>query len=1306
MKYKKAGRACSLVMAFVLVFSMLQAAAVTALADSADVPVQVNMEGKVSVDEIRAVKTSSENGSVTGQDVSFGDYINLNLHVTDILNAYLRDYGNVVAAESIVGSPAAGEDGAVETSALSGQVQLTVDLPGGLAVSEAASYARSESSLIGVNLASVSGSRAVFDIYMRTASGQDVYNLYNSDRDTNLIFSVYYEGTLPSGTALSDICAVYTMGGSLTFVNNETGDSQTIRHEAVNNRFAIAGGSYGVSYTWSDAPEGLSLPVNETAYSAGSQVTVDSTYLPGYETEGTRNGVEGIFRFSGWRDASGNAVSVTQIPSGGGNITLSGSWTFSPLENAVSEYRVAYRYVSATEGKELPDSLVPPTDENVYSEGDVVMASDPAAERIETEDGAWVSEGFDESVKTASPSEASDGVMTFTKTWIFEAAADAAGSEPSPAANEEIAETDESVSEFQGVSVNAAAANAAAADEEAVDSEVDSTLEEPAAGDDPDEEDETYNVSYAFIAAEVEEGQTDPGELPAAVLACLPAGEAGYKTGDVVTPADPTDEEGDPVDHVDIMDSEDSSKVLGTWYFSGWDSYSEEIEDADITFTGTWFYEENGLYPVIYEPGFEEWDGGRLIDKGPVDEETGKQGYASGEELVVLDNVDEDGDPFYTRDGYTFEGWSVNEDGSGTTYQPGGTTAMPEGGLTLYAKWEEFYGVAYQFVSGTSGSALPSQIRNATPTRVKVNGTETAIQNLKVYDGDKLEPVNPSQTTVKISDTEIWEFKGYSPASATVDGKGVTFTGTWEKKPTYGVSYVFAPSSVPSGVTACLPSTVRVNGTAKSVSGLKVFEGDKLDAVQPSRTTVAISESVVWEFTGYTASSQTVGTSDVVFTGNWEKKPTYTVSYKFVSGTSERGLPSPCNNYVPTSVTVNGTEKDVSALTQAGGVVDGTVLAPVQPSKTTVTVQYADGTKASWEFKGFTPTSATVSGSNVEFVGTWEMKQTFTITYSGNGGSGSVTDSNEYKALDSFTVLNNGFTRSGYSFVEWNTKSDGTGDKYLPGQSYQMPDPGYDLVLYAIWAQYKVTYRFVSGTSGKILPSVVLKYLPEDNTAYADGNTVNAIALVDSSGNPKTKVKLASGGTWYWQGWDKSSATMTSQGVVFTGTWTFKVKYDLTYDMNGGGGEQIYDKDSPYLKDEVFQVFAGPTAPTGMYFKCWREVKEDGSLGQEFHPGHSYKMPQRDLTLKAEWTTKKSEEDTGGNSGAGGGSGFISASDGTRNRYGDTTGEDGTMSGAEDPLEARNARTGDDRPIALYIILLAAAAAAVAGVLFIRRRKK
>jgi len=48
------------------------------------------------------------------------------------------------------------------------------------------------------------------------------------------------------------------------------------------------------------------------------------------------------------------------------------------------------------------------------------------------------------------------------------------------------------------------------------------------------------------------------------------------------------------------------------------------------------------------------------------------------------------------------------------------------------------------------------------------------------------------------------------------------------------------------------------------------------------------------------------------------------------------------------------------------------------------------------------------------------------------------------------TVEAIGWSREGYSFVEWNSSSDGSGTSYSPGSNFNPPNGG---VLYAIWEE-------------------------------------------------------------------------------------------------------------------------------------------------------------------------------------------------------------------------------------------------------------
>lgn len=74
------------------------------------------------------------------------------------------------------------------------------------------------------------------------------------------------------------------------------------------------------------------------------------------------------------------------------------------------------------------------------------------------------------------------------------------------------------------------------------------------------------------------------------------------------------------------------------------------------------------------------------------------------------------------------------------------------------------------------------------------------------------------------------------------------------------------------------------------------------------------------------------------------------------------------------------------------------------------------------------------------------------VVYDGNGGT--YDGSTSYR-LTSTTVQNNAFTNNNYSFVSWNTKADGTGTSYKPGDTISYPEHGY-VTLYAQWSTEKV----------------------------------------------------------------------------------------------------------------------------------------------------------------------------------------------------------------------------------------------------------
>lgn len=81
------------------------------------------------------------------------------------------------------------------------------------------------------------------------------------------------------------------------------------------------------------------------------------------------------------------------------------------------------------------------------------------------------------------------------------------------------------------------------------------------------------------------------------------------------------------------------------------------------------------------------------------------------------------------------------------------------------------------------------------------------------------------------------------------------------------------------------------------------------------------------------------------------------------------------------------------------------------------------------------------------------------ITYNANGGSGQPGNQDKWYG-ESLYLSSTKPTRTGYTFKNWNTASNGSGTSYNPGSQYG-PDPGGTVTLYAQWTPitYAVTYN-------------------------------------------------------------------------------------------------------------------------------------------------------------------------------------------------------------------------------------------------------
>ncbi|MCX8013632.1 MAG: InlB B-repeat-containing protein, partial [Rectinema sp.] len=138
----------------------------------------------------------------------------------------------------------------------------------------------------------------------------------------------------------------------------------------------------------------------------------------------------------------------------------------------------------------------------------------------------------------------------------------------------------------------------------------------------------------------------------------------------------------------------------------------------------------------------------------------------------------------------------------------------------------------------------------------------------------------------------------------------------------------------------------------------------------------------------------------------------------------------------------------------------------------------------------------------------------YSVIYDANGAtSGSVpTDSNAYRNGATVTILANigNLDRDDYIFAGWNTKADGTGTTYQPGDTFTMGSA--HITLYAQWLEAMET------VAAGFFHTMMLK---SDGTLWAtgynfygqlgDGSTSNRYSPVQIMSN----VKAVAAGDWH-----------------------------------------------------------------------------------------------------------------------------------------------------------------------------------------------
>ena len=202
-----------------------------------------------------------------------------------------------------------------------------------------------------------------------------------------------------------------------------------------------------------------------------------------------------------------------------------------------------------------------------------------------------------------------------------------------------------------------------------------------------------------------------------------------------------------------------------------------------------------------------------------------------------------------------------------------------------------------------------------------------------------------------------------------------------------------------------------------------------------------------------------------------------------------------------------------------------------------------------------------------------------TVIY--NPGNGNVTGS------QTISLADNGYTKDGFSFVGWNTQSDGNGSTYGPTSNFTTSLPANDntftVTLYAKWS------------------SNILTYTVNHYTLNLNSNTYNLDSYITINGEKGNTIELSAlsktiPGYTYVEGFvDSGNTIKPTSGAIESLTipdvdsMTINLYYRrnylyLKYNMNGGTMAQIYGQSSPRGMDgEYITINNDPRVVMGLY---------------------------------------------------------------------------------------------------------------------------
>lgn len=655
-----------------------------------------------------------------------------------------------------------------------------------------------------------------------------------------------------------------------------------------------------------------------------------------------------------------------------------------------------------------------------------------------------------------------------------------------------------------------------------------------------------YAQTYKYV-------MSDGSAVPAEVNATLPARVGDLVDGTNVTAANPLAPAAEnvmqPTDKGYDATKTQVKLPHGYANFISWDIPSATINRADVLHTGTWEYHEN-LWGKSHE--FKS-NTDKALPAGitAITPATVSDQYHDGDTInaddfqIPAENVVPSTNPLYDANKVQYldehgvwtadDAWdksNVVVDHADTHFVRGWTYQA-----NSYAKNHKFESV--------DGTPLPTELTAITPA--SSNGYEDGtVLNADTFEVPAANKVDASDKLYQEGKTQfrsndgmgVWTAEpAWDKHDVTVDHGDVTFTLKWSyQEYKFGKQHKFVAedgSELPQGIKDITPASVENQYKPNEVITADSFEvpADKKPADGTEYADASKKQFVdterdgVWEFVSWDKDNITVDHSyDNLFTGTWKFMGySHKATYEFVSGTPGKELPKSIVDMTPTDPAKYAKGTEVPAKSEF---------------EKTVKDEDNDGT---WTFKSYDHDKQTVEKSDIKFVGTWEFTpNTYPVGY-------------EFKSTDPKRELPK-------VVKDKLPKDDKTYITKTPVDAQKIPnDPVYDPELDIDWTfnkwdspkktieregikftgewtpkqrEYKVTYKFTSGTPGKELPKEVTDLLPKDDKTYVTGSKVK------SNTPSKTEVKV-DGGTWKFKEFPPE-LTIDKKDGEFAGEWVFE----------------------------------------------------------------------------------------------------------------------------------------------------------------------